>query len=83
MSNPSPETYAEIHKQAFRIAFDFLNAHFPPENNDEWWKKTADDATLIGNMYGANRAAICLMTGVFEYLSEENERRKTNGTADH
>jgi hypothetical protein len=80
---PSPGTYMEIHKQAFRIAFDFLNDHFPPENDDEWWKKTADDMTLIGNMYGENRCVVHLMTGVFEYLSDENERRKKNGTADH
>ena len=81
MSNPTPETLAAMHKQAFRIAFDFLTDHFPPENSDEWWEKTANDMTLIGNMYGRNRCVVHLMTGVFEYLNDENERRKTNGTA--
>lgn len=83
MSNPTPGTYAAIHKQAFRIAFDFLNEHFPPENSDEWWKKAADDMALIGNMYGGNRCAVHLMTGIYEYLSEENERRKNDGKTEN
>lgn len=77
----TPEQYASQHKQAFRIAFDFLNEHFPPVNDDGWWKKTADDVTLIGNEFGENRSLVCLMSGVYEYLSEENERRKQYGVA--
>ena len=79
MSNPTPGTYVAIHKQAFRIAFDFLNEHFPPDHDPNWWEKTMSDVSLIGNMYGENRLAVHLMTGIVEYLSEEDERRKANG----
>ena len=30
-------------KRAFRIAFDFLNAHLPVEGGEEYWLKTAED----------------------------------------
>ena len=79
MSGHTPEVYAAIHKQAFRIAFDFLNEHFPPEHTPEWWEKTANDVTLIGNMYGENRAAVHLVAAMFEYLEEVDKRRMQDG----
>ena len=30
-------------KRAFRIAFDFLNAHLPVVGGEEYWLKTAED----------------------------------------
>ena len=30
-------------KRAFRIAFDFLNAHLPVEGGEAYWLKTAED----------------------------------------
>ena len=30
-------------KRAFRIAFDFLNAHLPVEGGEGYWLKTAED----------------------------------------
>ena len=81
MSSPDPGTYAAMHKQAFRIAYDFLNDHFPPEHDPNWWDKTMGDVSLIGNMYGENKLVVCLITALIEYLSEEDERRRNNATA--
>jgi len=78
MSTPSPGTYAAIHKQAFRIAYDFLNEHFPPEHDPDWWTKTMNDVSLIGNMYGENKLVVYMITALVEYLTEEDERRKQN-----
>ena len=75
MSVHTPEQYAAIHKQAFRIAFDFLNEHFPPENSAEWWEQAANDVTQIGNMYGESRCVVHLVAAVYEYLEEVNKRR--------
>lgn len=83
MSTPTPETYAALHKQAFRIAFDFLSEHFPPDHDPNWWEKTMEDVSLIGNMYGENRLVVHLMTAIIEYLNEEEERRKQSGSAEH
>lgn len=30
-------------KRAFRIAFDFLNAHLPVAGGEDYWLKTAED----------------------------------------
>ena len=75
MSLPSPEEYVQLHKQAFRIAFDFLNAHFPPENGAEWWKSASDEMSMIGNQFGGNPLVAELMIGIFEYLDEERRKR--------
>ena len=83
MSSYTPGDYAAIHKQAFRIAFDFLNEHFPPEHTPEWWEKTANDVTLIGNMYGENRAAVRLVGAMFEYLEEVDKERTKDGKTGH
>ena len=80
MSAPTPGTYAAMHKQAFRIAFDFLSEHFPPEHDPNWWDKTTGDVSLIGNMYGENKLVVCLITALLEYLADEEERRKSNGS---
>lgn len=80
MSTPTPGTYAAIHKQAFRIAYDFLNEHFPPEHDPNWWDKTMSDVSLIGNMYGENKLVVCLITALVEYLTEEDERRTGHGS---
>ena len=38
-----------IHKTAFRVAFDFLQAHYPPENTEEYWLKTVKELGIISS----------------------------------
>ena len=78
----SPEEYAMAHKKAFRIAFDFLNAHFPPESGTEWWMKTASDASQASAGGGYDKLTDGLLAGILEYLESEEKRRTENGTAE-
>jgi len=76
------EEYYAKHQQAFRCAFDFLNAHFPPGTESEWWKKTSDDIRDAADKHEKNQLAIYLLIGVLDYLNEEYKRRTKNGGAE-
>lgn len=75
----TPEEYAEIHKKAFRCAFDFLNEHFPPQQDDEWWIKTAKDCSAASLAFGETPIVIWLLDGIMNYLNEEYKRRYQSG----
>lgn len=70
------EEYAALHPRMFRIAFDFLNKHFPPEDTDEWWEQTAKDCEDASITAGNNPLVINLLAGVIEYLNEETMKRR-------
>ena len=77
----TPEEYVQQHKAAFRIAFDFLNAHFPPGQDPEWFEQTAKDFSEVGTVNYSNDLAIQLLLGVYSYLEHEWKRRNLH--ADH
>ena len=58
------------HKKAFRIAFDYLNKHWPPENSESWWVSAASD--LADANFAADGDALCreLLIGIYSYLDE-------------
>ena len=68
MTSRSPEQYAKMHKEAFRAAFDFLNSHFPPGEDPDWWDGTAKDGQIACADHSGNNLATCLLIGVFQYL---------------
>ena len=74
----SPEEYAALHPKMFRVAFDFLNAHFPPVDTDEWWKQTAIDCGDASAYTGENPLAVQLLAGIMNYLNDENMKRRNN-----
>ena len=75
----TPDQYALVHQKAFRTAFDFLNAHFPPAENDEWWLKMAEDCGTASASANSPLATE-LLTGVVNYINNEFMRRKNNGS---
>lgn len=75
----TPEEYAKVHQKAFRCAFDFLNAHFPPGDTDEWWIQTAKDCSAASVAFGETPIVIELLGGVMNYLGTEYKRRCENG----
>ena len=76
----TPEEYAKTHQKAFRCAFDYLNSHFPPEDDPAWWEKSAKELSEFSMASGENRLAIELLSGVFDYLEYiVKERRKVSG----
>ena len=74
----TPQEFYAIHQRSFRTAFDFLNAHFPPENDPQWWKKLCEDIQEASAKDASYKLTVCLLQGVFDYLDYEQERRKTD-----
>ena len=58
------------HKQAFRIAFDFLNACFPPTREETYWESTVElfKHRLEDNRF--NPLVKHLLLGAYNYLGE-------------
>ena len=73
-----PEEYISRHKKAFRTAFDYLNAHFPPVVNDEYWIQGAQDAGQASDP--ENPLLEELLCAIYAYLEKEYKiRRDQNG----
>ena len=72
----SPEEYAKRHQKAFRAAFDFLNAHFPPGDNLGWWDQVAKDCADVCDSMPGNTLIIGLLTGIMHYLEDEYKLRR-------
>ena len=80
----TPEEYAKMHRDSFRCAFDFLNSHFPPEDDLVWWEQAAKDVGEASVSQGENKLAVCLLAGVYDYIDYEfKKRRDQNGETDH
>lgn len=73
------EKQIRIHQVSFRSAYDFLNEHFPPGPDLEWWEQTAKDASAASVKCGENKLAILLIAAVCDYLESEYKRRGNNG----
>lgn len=72
----TPDQYAEMHRKAFRYAFDYLNSHFPPETDDAWWENAAKELSDTSVAAGENDLVLELLNAVFTYIGKEYERRK-------
>lgn len=79
----TPEEYAKIHQKAFRCAFDFLNAHFPPGTDQEWWDRAAKDCSAVSVIAGESEIVLELLNGVMNYLGTEYKRRYQDGSTEH
>jgi len=79
----SPEEYAKQHQKAFRKAFDFLTSHFPPDEDDEWWLRTAREVADANVAAGGGTLVTELLTGVMNYLGDEYRRRYQSGKTDN
>ena len=79
----TPEEYARLHQKAFRCAFDFLNEHFPPGEDPEWWDKTAKDCSAASIAFGENILVMELLNAVMDYLGQEYRRRNQDGKTDN
>ena len=78
----TPEKYAAMHQKAFRTAFDYLNAHFPPGSDPDWWDKAAKELSAASVQAGENILVLELLNAVYNYLESERKRRGGNGPAE-
>ena len=71
-----PEEYAAYHKLVFRTAFDFLNNHFPPQDDMEWWIQVAKDSSEASCSIGGGKLVDGMLTAIGDYLDEEYKKRR-------
>ena len=55
-------------KRAFRIAFDFLNAHLPVVGGEEYWLKTAEDVGEACRAADSDPLAVDLLAAGYGFL---------------
>ena len=71
-----PAEYATYHKMVFRAMFDFLNAHFPPQDDPEWWKKLSEDLSATSDKAKGGPLVNGILLAISDYLEEEWKKRK-------
>lgn len=64
---PQPPPMSE-YKRAFRIAFDYLEQHLPPQNTPEWWTAAAQGISAIYNQANRSPFLQALLTAVYGEL---------------
>lgn len=75
-----PEEYAAYHKMVFRIAFDFLNDHFPPQDDPKWWEQFSIDTSAASSKSKGGPLVDGILLAIGNYLEQENiKRRDRNG----
>jgi len=71
-----PEEYLAYHKLVFRIMFNFLNAHFPPQEDPEWWEKFAEDTDHASDEAKGGSLVNGMLLAISDYLEEEYKKRR-------
>lgn len=78
----TPAEYVQRHKDAFRCAFDYLNTHFPPGTDPDWWDQAGRDLSAASISQEENKLIINLLVGVYNYIEDEYKlRREKHGEA--
>jgi len=67
------ECAARMRKTAFRVAFDFLEKHDPPEYTEEYWTGLAADVMEVSGANMDNALCQRLLTAVVLYLDDKQE----------
>lgn len=69
------------YKRAFRIAFDYLEQHLPPQNTPEWWTAAAQEISGIYNQANRNpflQALLLAVYGELERITRDQAEQKEN-----
>ena len=75
------QSHFAIHQKAFRAAFDFLKAAYPPGTGAEYWSKTNATAISVMAQMADNPLGQRLIEAVYTYLNDtragwDKERRE-------
>ena len=62
------ERDSRMHKAAFRVAFDFLQAHWPVQHTEEYWLKFCEDIKFVSGVNSTNELCQELLTAITMYL---------------
>ena len=69
----------KLHQEAFRAAFNLLDAFYPPRDDDEYWQKMAEECAIVWYAHKGNPLITTLMIAMTDYLGETWKERQ-NGT---
>lgn len=73
-----PEEYAAYHKLVFRTMFDFLNEHFPPQDDPDWWIKFSQDMSVASDKVKGGPLADGMLLAIGNYMEEEFKKRRVS-----
>lgn len=65
------ERLNRVHKTAFRVAFDFLEKHDPPESTEKYWLQTCKDLNYASGDNITNELCQTLLSAILIYLSDK------------
>lgn len=69
------------YKRAFRIAFDYLEQHLPPQNTPEWWTAAAQEISAIYNQANGTpflQALLLAVYGELERITRDQAEQREN-----
>lgn len=66
----------KLHQAAFRAAFDFLEAYYPPRDDEEYWLKVAEECGSVADELYGNPLIIPMMITMMDYLGEVWKERR-------
>ena len=64
------EAFTKLHKEAFRIAYNYLDACFPPAREDGYWDDAAKKMLKLIGDNKANLLVAHLLLGAYDYLGK-------------
>ena len=71
----------KLHQAAFRAAFDFLEAFYPPRDDEEYWLKMAETCGNVAYQHEWNPLIIPMMVTMMDYLGEVWKERQNGKIA--
>lgn len=71
----------KLHQAAFRAAFNFLEAYYPPRDDEEYWLKAANECGRVAAEHDGNPLIIPMMVAMVDYLEAVWKERKNGKTA--
>ena len=60
----------KLHQVAFRETFNFLEAYYPPRDDEEYWLKAANECGRVAAEHDGNPLIIPMMITMMDYLGE-------------
>lgn len=71
----------KLHQAAFRAAFNFLEAYYPPRDDEEYWLKVAEECGRAADELYGNPLIIPMMVAMVDYLEAVWKERKNGKSA--
>ena len=70
------ERTKKLHREAFRAAFNFLEAFYPPRDDLDYWMKAAEESGRVAAEHYGNPLIVPLMVAMYDYLEAVEKERK-------